>query len=52
MDIKASLRVSIREILKKTVITYKIYFSDGAGGALVIGADTGLVANALCSMSG
>jgi len=44
--ITSSLRVPIREILKKTVMTYKVYLSDGALGALVIVADTGLVANA------
>jgi len=30
--IAKSLRVLIREILKKTVMTYKIYFGDGARG--------------------
>jgi len=44
--ITSSSRVPIREILKKTVMTYKVYLSDGALGALVIVADTGLVANA------
>ncbi|XHR95728.1 hypothetical protein ACFJIV_03215 [Mucilaginibacter sp. UC70_90] len=41
-----SLRETIREIPEKMAMTYKIHFRDGVRGALVIGADTGLVANA------
>ncbi|WP_167668172.1 hypothetical protein [Mucilaginibacter gossypiicola] len=37
-----SLRVTIREILKKNVMTCKIHFRDGARAALGMGADTGL----------
>jgi hypothetical protein len=38
--------IAARASLEQIVMTCKIYFSDGAQAALVIVADTGLVANA------